>query len=253
MVRVAGAERKRAALATQRLAARADRPRSVVIASYARPRACPNLTPLLALLLERYGVPVVVHGPTGDGDGRGGSATWEVLRELGILPAGSIAAANSRLASGRLVYVDASLIGAAAPDDGSSVAATRRMAALVDPFGGAGVRIVGATGGGSLASLRAYLVATAADALLLRATGGEPFADPRQPPRIECYLRGAIAVLFEARASEQPPARLPPPGDAAAIAAWTAGVLAGRVPIPRAILNELACCMHAVRRDGTPE
>lgn len=257
MVRAAEAEVERSAPPEQRLSVRADSPRPVVIASYARPRACPNLTPLLALLLERYGVPVLVHGPTGECGRRGGTATWEVLREFAIVPTSSLALAEDRLASGRLVYVDAALLdptlldptqGGPSPGIGAC-----RLAALLDPFGGAGVRIVGAADGCTLASMRAHLTATGADALLLRATGGEPFADPRRPPRIECFRRGAATVMFEARAPEPPRAPLPAPGSAAAIAAWTADVLAGTVPIPRAILNELACCVDAVRRDGASD
>lgn len=252
MMRAAEAEVERIAAPGQRLLARAGGPRPVVIASYARPRACPNLTPLLALLLERYGVPVLVHGPTGKRERRGGTATWEVLRELAIAPTSSFALADDRLASGRLVYIDAALLdptqGGPPPGAGAC-----RLPALLDPFGGTGVRIVGAADGCTLASMRTYLAATDADALLLRATGGEPFADPRRPPRIEYFRRGVATVLFEARAPEPPRAPLPPPGSAAAIAAWTADVLAGAVPIPRAILNELACCMYAVRRDSASD
>ncbi|HEX7328522.1 MAG TPA: hypothetical protein VF428_08295 [Casimicrobiaceae bacterium] len=267
MMRAVEAEVERIAAPGQCLSVRADGPRPVVIASYARPRACPNLTPLLALLLERYGVPVLVHGPTGERERRGGTATWEVLRELAIAPTRSLALADDRLASGRLVYIDAALLDPTLLDptllDPTLLDPTQaelrsgvgacRLAALVDPFGGAGVRIVGATDGCTLASLRTHLAATAADALLLRATGGEPFADPRRPPRIECFRRGTVTVLFEARAPERPHAPLPAPGSPAAIAAWTADVLAGALPIPRAILNELACCMYAVRRDSATD
>lgn len=251
MVRAADAEVEQIAVPGLRLSVRADRPRPIVIASYAKPRACPNLTALLALLLERYGVPVFVHGPTGETDRRGGTSTWEVLRELGIAPASSVAAAGERLASGRLVYVDAGFL-APVPGERSPGGGAPCPAALLDPFDGAGVRVVGVAGC-ALASMRAYLAATAADALLLRATGGEPFADPRHPPRIECYRQGRATVLFEAHLAERPAAGLPPPGDPAAIAEWTSGVLAGRTPIPRAILNELACCMYAVRRDAVPD
>lgn len=235
--------------AERRLPVRADCPRPIVIASYARPRGCPNLTPLLALLLERYRVPVLVHGPAAGRGRRGGAASWQVLRELDILPARSLACASARMAADRLAYVETSLL-APALGGGAVTAATRMAAALLDPFGGAGVRVLGATDARMLAALRAHLEATAADALLLRATGGEPFADPRRPPRIEWYRQGVATVMFAARPPEQSPERLPAPGDAAAIADWTAGALAGRVAIPGAILDELACCVHAAGSDG---
>lgn len=238
---------------TVRLVVPAERPRPVVIASYARPRTRPNLTALLALLLERYGIPVVVHGPEssgdGDGDGDGGAATFEVLRELGIAPVCSLAEADAQLKAGRLAYVPATLI-ASARGDAMPDPDARRVAALLDPFGGAGLRIVGASDAVASASIRAILAATSGDALLLRATAGEPFADPCRPPRIEWFQCGKARILVDARPPERLPAGFPAPGSASAIAAWSAGALAGTLPIPGALLDQLASCIYAVGREG---
>ena len=60
--------------------------RPVVIPSYNGARKGANLTPLLALLLQRFGVPVLVHGLL-EGYGRVTSA--HVFRELGLMPCAS--------------------------------------------------------------------------------------------------------------------------------------------------------------------
>ena len=57
--------------------------RPVVIPSYNGARKGVNLTPLLALLLKRYGIPVLVHGLI-EGYGRVTSA--QIFREFGLMP-----------------------------------------------------------------------------------------------------------------------------------------------------------------------
>ncbi|MDR2678825.1 MAG: DNA-binding protein YbiB, partial [Zoogloeaceae bacterium] len=76
--------------------------RVVVLPSYNGARKNANLTPLLALLLRRFGVPVLVHGLL-EGFGRITSA--QVFRELGILPAGTQAEAQQQLDRQGLAFV----------------------------------------------------------------------------------------------------------------------------------------------------
>src|SRR5690606_32414763 len=63
----------------------------VVIPSYNGARQLPNLTPLLALLLARSGVPVLVHGVEAV-PGRVGTA--EILARLGLAPVQGAAQAH---------------------------------------------------------------------------------------------------------------------------------------------------------------
>jgi anthranilate phosphoribosyltransferase len=70
------------------------RVRPVVLPSYNGARKEANLTPLLALLLQRFGVPVLVHGLL-EGYGRVTSA--QILRELGHMPVGSAQQAQQTL------------------------------------------------------------------------------------------------------------------------------------------------------------
>ncbi len=238
-----------------RLDARADRPRPVLLPAYGGVRRVPNLTALLALLLRRYGVPVLLHGPADAGGEFGRVTTAEVLWELGVEPAASIAEAQQRLAHEGIVYAPISLL---APGLTELLASRRQMGLrgdlhtvvnLIDPFGGAGFRVVSVLLEGDLPRMRGFLAATRADALLLRGTEGEPFAHPRRQPRLECFTAGAPAVFFEAGAdTPATPPMLPRALDASTAAAWIAAALAGEQPVPQPIVNQLACCLLATRR-----
>jgi hypothetical protein len=80
---------------TNRLDMPHGRVRPVVLPTYNGARKEANLTPLLALLLQRFGVPVLVHGLL-EGYGRVTSA--QVFRELGIMP---VASTHQAQAAGR--------------------------------------------------------------------------------------------------------------------------------------------------------
>lgn len=239
----------------RRLEAPADGTRAVVLPSYGGTRRLPNLTPLLALLLRRYGVPVVVHGPVEAARGSERVTTAAVLRELGIEPAMSIADAEQRLVHGRVVYLPVSVL---APGLVDLLASRRRMGLrgepdvlvqFVDPFAGAGLRVIGVSRPEDLQWVREVLTATRADALLLRGIDGEPFADPLHEPELESFAAGVPTVLFEAgREPPAEPARLPDAPDAASTAAWIVAVLEGEQPVPPPIVDQLACCLLATRR-----
>ena len=72
------------------------RPRTVVIGTGEGTRSQPNLTPLVALVLRRMGVPVLVHGAL---EGHGRVAAAYVFRELGVLPCATLAQAQGRARS----------------------------------------------------------------------------------------------------------------------------------------------------------
>ena len=83
-------------------------------------------------------------------------------------------------------------------------------------------------------------------ALLLRATEGEPYANPKRQPRIEYLHDGKDDVLFEAEQdSLKTLPDLPMVYDAQSTADWTRKVLAREVGLPRPIANQLACCLLA--------
>ncbi|HEX9195722.1 MAG TPA: DNA-binding protein YbiB, partial [Azonexus sp.] len=87
---------------TNRLALPSGRVRPVVLPTYSGAREEPNLTPLLALLLQRFGVPVLVHGLL---EGLGRVTTGLIFRELGIMPMASAAQAQARLEEQGLAFL----------------------------------------------------------------------------------------------------------------------------------------------------
>lgn len=235
-----------------RLECNGDRPRPVLLPTYGGARRFPNLTALLALLLRRYGVPVLLHGP-GDARGEFGRVTTAaVLRELGVQPVATLTEAQQRLAHEAIAYAPIALLApgllewlemrrcAHFHDDMHSVVN------LIDPFEGASFRVVSVLREKDLPRMRDVLTETRADALLLRSTEGEPFANPRRPPRLECFAAGARTEPFDMErvAQAAPPAAL----DAGSAAAWTVAALAGEHPIPQPIVNQLACCLLGARR-----
>src|SRR5450759_3049580 len=146
-----------------RLRASAGKAMPVVVPSYNGAREQPNLLPLLALLLQRFGVPVLVHGVL---NGSGCIASVYVFRELGVMPCATLAQAQDAL-------------------DASGIAFVHVVAKLIDPFAGESLRVVSAWYPSYLEILRGVLVATGANALLLRSTEGEPFANPKCRPQLE--------------------------------------------------------------------
>ena len=226
-----------------RLAAPRDRPRPVVLPSYGGARRQPNLTPLLALLLNRYGVPVLIHGVAGADPARAGVTTAEILLELGIEPSATLADAQTRLDYDSVAYVPDAVL---APGLASF---TERFARLIDPFGGDGYRVIGVAQADDLPPMRELLAAAHANALLLCGVEGEPVADPRRQPLIEKFENGARSTCAdpETDAPAMPP-RLPAAIDAATTAAWIDRALSGEEPVPDPIVTQLGCCLEGARR-----
>jgi anthranilate phosphoribosyltransferase len=224
--------------------------RPVVIASYNGARRQPNLTPLVALLLQRMGLPVLVHG-TLEGQGRVASAY--IFRELGILPCATLGQAQTALDTEKLAFVPTAVL---VPGLANLLSLRSRLgvrnsghtvAKLIDPFSASGVRalkLVSVTHPEVLLKLHEFFIATGETALLMRGTEGEPYANPRRRPKIEFFRDGAGQVLFE---QEHTPAdqlaQLEQNTEAKATADYIRKVMAGTAPLPLPIVNLLACCL----------
>lgn len=235
----------------QRLVAPAGAPRPVVLPSYNGARRQPNLLPLLALLLARAGCPVLMHGVLDD-FGRVTSAA--ILRELDVAPSRSAAEAEAELAAGRVAFLADEFL---APGLARLLALRKRLgvrgsahtlAKLLDPFGGQGLRVVSVTHPDYQVRMRDYFAATGEDALLMRGSEGEPFANPRRQPQIELLRGGRSTVLVEQGESGAPV--LPTAIDAAVTAQWIREALAGEQPVPEPLVQQLACCFYAAGRAG---
>ncbi len=122
---------------------------------------------------------------------------------------------------------------------------------LIDPFAGDGYRVIGAASADDLVIIRELLLASRTDALLLRGTEGEPFADPRGGTPLE-HVAGGVAAScadVDAEGSDREPS-LPAATDAVTTATWIASVLAGAEPVPPPIVAQLGCCLAGARRLG---
>lgn len=230
-----------------RLAPPQAKVRAVVLPSYGGARDEPNLLPLLALLLHRFGVPVLVHGML---NGDGGIASAYVFRELGVMPCANLAQAQEVLASTGMAFVPTAVL---APGLAELLALRGRLglrsiahavARLLDPFEGDSLHVVGVEHETALEMTREFLLASGAHALLLLGAHGEPYADPNNRPRIEHLFEGGAQVLFEAEAvTTKKIATLPASANAAATAEWIRRALAGETPVPLPLVNQLATCL----------
>ena len=223
--------------------------RPVVIPSYNGARKGINLTPLLAFLLKRYGIPVLVHGLI-KGYGRVTSA--QIFREFGLMPSASILQAQQMLDESGLAFVPLSAI---APGLTSLLLLRSRLGLrnsahslvkMLDPFRGEGLLLAAATHPDYLEMMREVISVQGGHALLARATEGEPYANPKRRPRIEYLHEGCCDVLFEAEHdSLKTLPNLPESCDAKTSADWIRRVLEGEVALPSPIANQLACCLYA--------
>ncbi|MBP7202431.1 MAG: DNA-binding protein YbiB [Propionivibrio sp.] len=222
--------------------------RPVVIPSYNGARKGVNLTPLLAMLLRRYSIPVLIHGLI---EGYGRVTTAQIFREFGLLPCASQSQAQQSLDESGLAFVPLSVI---SPGLNTQLALRSRLGLrnsahslvkMLDPFKGQGLLLAAATHPDYLDSMREVLGALGVHALLLRGTEGEPFANPRRRPRIEYLHDGVTDTLFEAEHdSLKALPHLPETCDARTTADWIRRVLAGEVALPAPIANQLACCLY---------
>jgi anthranilate phosphoribosyltransferase len=225
------------------------RVRPIVLPTYNGARKEANLTPLLALLLQRFGVPVLVHGLI---EGLGRVTTGHIFRELGIMPAVSSDQVQLALDNKGLAFAP---LNALSPGIHNLLALRSRMGVrnsahslvkMIDPFHGEGVLMAAATHPAFIELMRGMLVARGGNAILLRGTEGEPFANPKRRPRLEYIHDGKSDILFEAEHdSLRALPHLPEAADAVATARWIRKVLDNQLPLPKPIANQLACCLYA--------
>jgi hypothetical protein len=151
----------------------------VSIPSYSGTVEQPNLMPALALLLARFGVPVLVHGPL---EAQGRVAGAAVLRDLGVLPCASLHQARDALAGAGVAFVPTALL---SPALAQLIALRGRLgvancaqliARLLDPFAGGALLLAPASDAIERAALAGALEGAAACALLFVGAEGEAFA-----------------------------------------------------------------------------
>ena len=211
----------------------------VVLPSYNGARKLPVLTPLLALLLAREGLPVLVHGQATE-DTRIDAAS--VLQALGITPATQVGPVQA----GEVACVPTGLLcpGLQRLLDVRRAVGLRNPAhSLVkqmNPAEGAAVVVGSYTHPEYAVSMGQVFELVGATALLLRGTEGEPVADPRRLPAMEGFVQGQRLTLESAqRGTLATLPALPDSIDAATTARWIREVMDGHTPVPAPITTQV--------------
>jgi anthranilate phosphoribosyltransferase len=226
----------------------------VLIPSYNGARKLANLTPLLALLLAREGVPTLVHGVQAD---PGRVTTAEILAEMGLAPASTSADLLDAFAMSRPAFMPIETL---APRLAWMLSlrrilgvrnSTHTLVKILQPFEGAALRLVSYTHPEYLRTLGEYFTTAApparGDAFLMRGTEGETVANPHRAQQIDWFHGGERTLLVERDAPTDDLSEVPEARDAAATAAWIARALRGEVPVPPSILAQVAACVRAAR------
>ena len=215
-----------------------DRP-VVVLPSYNGARKLPVLTPLLALLLAREGLPVLVHGAATESSRVLAS---NVLNALDIPPQTAI----KKIANGEVAVVETALLhpGLQRLLDVRRVVGLRNaghsVVKLMQPVDGPAV-VVGSYTHPAFGTVMTELFALLGQtALLSRGLEGEVVCDPRRTPQLDGFVRGTqleLQAQEPGTASDVP--GLPQDITIEATADYTRRVLAGALPVPESIATQV--------------
>jgi len=218
----------------------------IVIPSYNGARKLPGLTPLLALLLARQGLPVLIHGVATENTR---VFTADVLADLDIAPCTAV----GPVAPGSVAFLPTALLhpGLQRLLDVRRTVNLRNSAhslvKLMNPCAGDSLLVTSYTHPEYAESMAATLALTQANALLLRGTEGEAVADARRMPKMQGFIHGQSVVLQEHQAGplHDLPA-LPTAIDVESTAHYIRDVLEGRLPVPGPIAQQIHHIAHLV-------
>ncbi len=230
----------------------------VVIPSYNGSRQMPNLTPLLALLLAREGVPVLIHGMSID---PGRVTTAEILQAMGQPLAQDRTAVAAAFERREPAFMT---IDRLAPKLHKLLQvrrvlglrnSTHTLVKLMQTFVQPALRLVSYTHPEYLTMLTGYFSTQApaarGDVFLMRGTEGETVANAKRAQAVTWFHDNQPVELIERQqpVDEMPP--LPASSDAATTAAWIADALDGKQPVPAPIADQVAQCLKVARAMGS--
>ena len=216
----------------------------VVLPSYNGARRLPVLTPLLAGLVARRGLPVLIHGTATEASR---VFVHEVLHALDV----QASASAPTLQDGQVAFVPTEVLspGLKRLLDARKLIGLRNSAhslvKLMNPCSGPAVIVSSYTHPEYAVSMGAVFERMRSTALLLRGTEGEVVADARRLPQMEGFVRGERVLLQEGRKgtlTELPD--LPKEVDPATTAAYIRDVLAGRKPVPESLSLQVEHILH---------
>lgn len=218
----------------------------VVLPSYNGARKLPLLTPLLALLLAREGLPVLVHGTPTE------SSRVFVLKVLEAVDIRAQAAIGS-IASGEVVFVPTEVLCPALKRllDVRRVVGLRNPAhslvKIMNPCVAPSLVISSYTHPEYAVSMAQTFELVGANAMLLRGTEGEIVADARRMPQMDAFINGQRTLLQEAqRGTLDSLPDLPNTTDAEPTATYIRAVMAGTKPVPASIAKQVEHILHLV-------
>lgn len=219
---------------------------AIVLPTYNGARKLPVLTPLLALLLAREGLPVLVHGAASESTRVFTSSVLSALDihpllTLGPLPDAVVAfAPTALLCAGLQRLLDVRrVVGLRNP--------AHSLVKLMNPCVGKSLVVSSYTHPEYALSMAATFELMGSNALLLRGTEGEPVADPRRTPRMQGFVAGRPVVLDEGQGGSLVSLPdLPAGTDAVATAHYIRQVLAGDCPTPEPITRQVAHILQLV-------
>ena len=211
----------------------------IVLPSYNGARKLPVLTPLLALLLAREGLPVLVHGTQTESRRITASS---VLETLGIPTMAGV----QPITDGSVAHIDTGVLhpGLKRLLEVRQTVGLRNpghsVVKLMQPGVGTQIVVSSYTHPEYFSMICDTFVTLQMQAVLTRGLEGEVVSDPRRTPQIHGFVNGEHTEL----ATQQPGTLSEVPGlpteiDAATTADYTRRVLAGDAPIPESITRQV--------------
>ena len=220
----------------------------VVLPSYNGARKLPLLTPLLALLLAREGLPVLVHGTPTE------SSRVFISKVLEALDIRAQAAIGS-IASGEVVFVPTEVLCPALKRllDVRRVVGLRNPAhslvKIMNPCVAPSLVISGYTHPEYAVSMAQTFELLGTSAMLLRGTEGEVVADARRMPQMEAFIKGQRTLLQEAQIGTLAALPdLPSTTDAELTATYIRAVMAGTKPVPASIAKQVEHILQVIKQ-----
>lgn len=211
----------------------------IVLPSYNGARKLPVLTPLLALLLAREGLPVLVHGTATESSRVLAS---NVLAALGTQPLAAI----QPIANGEVAFAPTELLspGLKRLLDVRRTVGLRNPAhsvvKLMQPTAGPCLVVASYTHPAYAESMAATFELMGMNALLSRGLEGEVVSDPRRTAQVDGFVHGQRIELQAQQAGTLGAVEgLPAEIDIETTADYTRRVLAGERPVPAAIAQQV--------------
>ena len=211
----------------------------VVLPSYNGARKLPLLTPLLAFLAAREGLPVLIHGTQTE---TSRVFVSQVLEAFGPLPAGVTYLPTEQLCPGlkRLLDVRRTI---------GLRNSSHSLVKLMNPCAGEAVIVGSFTHPEYALSMAAVYELMGSTAMLLRGTEGEPVADPRRMREMAGFVRGQrIELEPEQKGTVTELPDLPTDTAADVTAAYIRDVLSGKRAVPAPIARQVE---HILRLAST--